>query len=216
MRDVTEQLLLAKSGDVVTDGLLVWVDGRDAPLQNYALLNRVTGTSIQAYSGNIAPWSVTQTENALYIHVFGNSSANNDFWIGQNMNLSAQTIEVVLNNGSDSSVFGLDEYRPRLKYMYTYKKLRYWYDYDNFGNINTADTALHIVGRPGVITVNGQNYTTVSGFDSVAFKSLIICRGALGDKNFCYGALRAYNRILSDAEVLQNYKYEQSIGRAAE
>ena len=192
---------------------MVWMDGRDAPLQNGALLDRVTDTQIRQ-SGQDGNWSVTQTADTLYTQILGNSSADRDFWIGQNMNIPAQTIEAVLHMGSDCSAFCLGLFRPKLQYIHSSKTVSYWYSYDNMGSLKITDNAVHLVGRPGVITINGKNYTTDSGFNSMEFNSLIICRGGFGDRNFCYGALRAYDRVLSDEEVLQNYNFEKSIGRA--
>ena len=52
MKDLTEQLLLAKSGGIVTDGLVLWVDGRDG-IYNRDGTKIPAGTTKTPYSDDV-------------------------------------------------------------------------------------------------------------------------------------------------------------------
>lgn len=211
MRNLTEQMLLAQKGGVVTDGLLLWIDGSDAP-DGFKVKNRVT----DAYS--VQPF-MTQTPNNLQmsntgnlLYVNGGAKEDYDFWWkDNNVNGSnAQTLEVSVGQVEYSVALFTqltDVYFARL-YI---DNNQVGYGYGNRDKITISHENIHhVIARPGKITINGTNYTTNVGFSDVMFDRILKYRRWRKDAmSFEIGAIRAYNRVLSDAEVLQNYQHEQ-------
>ena len=217
MRKMSEQLLLAKRASLVMDGLILWIDGRDAPLSGGSLTDRVTNTvkhRLTPYGGTV---TVAQTEDGLYTQI----QIPGDTWFGRrDSDFSAEeaagTVEIVVGgSGNGFSAFTRlnSDYRGHIGMSNDVVRY-YWGDSDNtYDTIQTDRRASHIVARSGVITIDGQNYTNLRmQFNTVSFHIPLIMRNKYG-ATATIGAIRAYNRVLSDDEILQNLAYEKSIGR---
>ena len=94
--------------------------------------------------------------------------------------------------------------------------VRYGWGNGQFATLQIPSAPLHIAARPGAVFVNGVWYETPN-LTSVSGNYLWTASKV---RNSTYraqiGAIRVYDRMLTDAEILQNYEYEKQLGRIAE
>lgn len=208
-----ELLTAKKELNPVADGLILWVDGRDAP-QNKTVFDRVSETNMNPAYQTVGNWSVNQDDSGLFILCSG--SKLNCGWKNPNRTYSdAQTVELVVSPSStsvrafmipNSDFFGrVDANASNVGVYYG----------NNAGmTIQTQVHLSHVVMQAGCVYIDGAKTTLSAQYNSVAFDDRLCMIRAYGTAiRGLIGAMRAYNRVLSEAEILQNLEYEKSIGR---
>ena len=221
MKDLSEQMLLAKQASPVTDGLFFWLDGRDSISASNTFLNRVSNVySTYLTGGNNFERIIdlTNVDGFYKIHFDFSKGSGADIWFRGESGNNAQTIELVTSTTFGAFIIpDAGGYWTRLQVIENY--VRYVWGIDRYAQIpyNSAGSIpIHIVARPNKLTINGVHYKNLSNYNSVSFSdpAIIRCWESWGSPtNHTIGTLRAYSKELSDDEVLQNYNYEQSIGR---
>ena len=210
----TELLTAKKPAEMVTDGLILWVDGRDAP-QNKTVFDRVSETNMVAsYGGMVTDWSIAQDESGLFLRCDGVKNVCG--WKSPNRTYSdAQTVELVVSPSSTSVrafMIPNSEYFGRFSIYDDHVAVYYA---NNAGtDIQTQVHPVHVVMQAGCVYIDGAKTTLSTKYNSVAFDNRLCMIRAYGKTvTGLIGAMRAYNRVLSEAEILQNLEYEKSIGR---
>lgn len=214
MRVWDAELLMAKKElNPVADGLILWVDGQDAP-QNKYVFDRVSETNMEPTYQTVVNWLVNQDDSGLFILCSG--GLQNCGWKNPTRTYSdAQTVELVVSPSSTSvRAFMIlnSEYFGRFS---TYdNRVNVYYANSAGMEIQTQTHPVHVVMQAGCVYIDGAKTTLSAQYNSVAFDDRLCMIRAYGSYvTGLIGAMRAYNRVLSEAEILQNLEYEKSIGR---
>ena len=210
MRVWDSELLAAKKPvEMVTDGLIMWIDGRDAP-SNYALHERVTNTNISPNSRT--NYTTSQTSDGLFTKFATTGSAYAAYYFNGS---AAKTVEFVVSPLT-LYAYAVDAGNSELMYVSrnysTAPFVRATYRVAGTGIYVYPDSfPQHYVIRPHSAMINGVK-TEEQGTITTAFAyAKRINSWSAHDE--VIGAIRAYNRELTDDEILQNLEYEKSIGR---
>lgn len=209
-----ELLTAKKPAEMVTDGLIMWIDGRDAPLisaDSQKIYERVTGTYLNGYTPNL---NLSQSSDGLFLEFLFSTNA---FFQYPFSATSSLTLEAVI---SPETLYGYISGTINTDIMYisrnysdppyiraTYKK------YGQTSPVYFYPSAFpqHLVYRPHSIMCNGEKETVQETIETRIETAVRNNSWSAHLKKI--GAIRAYNRELTDDEVQQNLEYEKSIGR---
>lgn len=210
----TELLTAKKPAEMVTDGLIMWIDGRDAPLisaGSQKIYERVTGTYLNGYARYL---NLSQSSDGLFLEFIFSGNAYNSYSFYATSSL---TLEAVI---SPETLYGYISGYESKDIMYvsrnysdpphirtTYKKYgdatnKYFYP---------SSFPQHLVYRPHSIMCNGEKEVVQETIETRV--SAAVWNNSWSAHLKKIGAIRAYNRELTDDEVRQNLEYEKSIGR---
>lgn len=211
----SELLIDKKPAEPVTDGLILWFDGQDEIGTNQKLFNRVTQSYVPInLTTSTSQRTITQSSDGKFIVI--HSKVN--LQTGQYWEVSAasntQTLEYVRSGDGYQYIFG--NAQTSVLYVGYYGADGYKVRYRKNGTTTLMDIVLqtapsHIVAKNGVIYVDGVKYETPN-LTTVA-STFTIFNVSWSDNTSLIGAVRAYDRELSESEILQNLEYEKSIGR---
>lgn len=235
MRPPDYCLLGRRQSGVVTDGLQLWLDARDAftvtgsskdlgGIIGYTavtFLDRVAGTEIQisAATGANGDGVFFYTEADGGFAVYSVTVYARYFVSSINSTILAKTVEGVWKSdyivtGDNSPIYGVK----------TSKGLHYCLGNSTNSGIAHAD---YCDGLPHhyVFQINAGNAeiyvdgnlikTTQTSVDNLSINGAIKGGIAQGNKGkiIDYACYRCYNRPLSESEIQKNYNYEKSLGR---
>lgn len=209
-----ELLTAKKPAEMVTDGLIMWIDGRDAPLLapgSKKIYERVTGTYLGSYAPNL---NLSQSSDGLFLEFLfsGNASAVYQFFATSSLTLEAvispETLYGYVSGYSGHDIMYISRNYSNPPYIRaTYKK------YGDTTNTYFYPSAFpqHLVYRPHSIMCNGEKEIVQETIETRIDTAVLINSWSAHLKKI--GAIRAYNRELTDDEVRQNLEYEKTIGR---
>lgn len=209
-----ELLTAKKPAEMVTDGLIMWIDGRDAPLisaDSQKIYERVTGTYLDRYVRNL---NLSQSVDGLFLEFLFSGNAYNTypFNAGSSLTLEAvispETLYGYISGFRNNDIMYISRNYSGHPYLRTtYKK------YGETANTYFYPSAFpqHLVYRPHSIMCNGEKEVVQETIETRV--SAAVWNNSWSPHLKKIGAIRAYNRELTDDEVLQNLEYEKSIGR---
>lgn len=222
-------MLGRKKSGVVTDGLVSWIDGQDeltVVSENNGICNvativdRVDGEECTAkqISGDMR-YGVFSKEGSFF-------KQEASYYHGVTITISketaktAKTIEAIIS--SENALRGFAD-RLKIGEKIVFSGLNENMSVNYFGSsfsIPYPFEPLHIVGTIengiGTIYVNGVKGTagtSASAFDVTSLFSVAYDTWYTASAVQKIGAIRLYDRELTESEILQNYNYEKSIGR---
>lgn len=210
-----ELLTAKKPAEMVTDGLIMWIDGRDAPLirpGSQKIYERVTDKYLDSYVANL---NLSQSSDGLFLEFLfssGNAYASYPFY-----DTSSLTLEAVI---SPETLYGYVSGYNGHEVMYVsrnYTDPPYIRAAHKIYGTNTSVYSYpstfpqHLVYRPHSIMCNGEKEVVQETIETRITNAVWINSWSAHLKKI--GAIRAYNRELTDDEVRQNLEYEKSIGR---
>lgn len=230
MRPLDECLLGRKKNGVVTDGLVSWIDGRDNLIVvseyngkhcNVAkIMDRVDGEECVAkhINGNMLCGIFSKEDSFITQGAYMYSGVT--IGISKENAKTAKTIEAIIS--SEKALNGLNS-ALKIGENMVFSGRNANTSVHFFGSSSSIPypfSPLHIVGTIengiGTIYVNGVKGTI--GTSASAFEVQSLFRISYDTYYLLYavqkiGAIRLYDRGLTESEILQNYAYEKSLGR---
>ena len=225
-------LLGRKKNGVVTDGLIFWLDGRDdvvvqdaSSTSGQTFLNRADNTYMSFDVSNVKNtvlsdglyYTLTQTWVSATTNISNpyGTYMSTEIVLGKIKKESA--LYVVCNDGqyTDYHVFVGNKFGVQYKYnmhnpqpaLYTLAELTYPVHlvlaFDGAGNAK-----IYLNGECVFSGNSGSEYAPTTPIENPT--KILKCTPRTGDT---IGAIRLYDRTLSDREVLQKKKKEKSLGR---
>lgn len=207
----TELLRQKKTAELVTDGLIMWIDGRDGFGSNYSIHERVTNTNLSLTinrGGGILAWGgqylIISTSNIYGGYSFNGAASKTIEFVVRAETVSAYACDYQYSGGN---VFVRNSGASTAPYAKVRKKT----DLSSMEGFYLSNPIKHIVVRENSITINGVLYASPSALCTTI--DTVLRLNSTSDNIEHIGAIRAYNRELTDAEIAQNLEYEKSIGR---
>lgn len=216
MKVLDAELLTAKKpAEMVTDGLIMWIDGRDAPLirpGSQKIYERVTGTYLNGFLPGL---NLSQSSDGLFLEFLFNSEARSTsypFYAASSLTfeavISPETLYGYTSGYANNDIMYISRNAKDPPYIRaTYKK------YGSTTNTYFYPSSFpqHLVYRPHSIVCNGEKEVVQETIETRIDSAVWIVSWSTHLTKI--GAIRAYNRELTDDEVRQNLEYEKSIGR---
>lgn len=214
-----------KSGgnNPVMDGLVLWFDAQDEPVNDRTLLDRVSNTGINA--SGVAEYRYSLVRNGVYINVMPNqaySPSSYYFQLPQQL-VGHPTVEycvsVPVTGFPREAWFGQTSIMTNQDGNLYYSHVL-WGNIDITGVVN-AGVPLHVVATfeddKYALYINGERRqvgSVVSSYTmNYVFQLPVFNQSSRPNGVIDIGSIRVYNRPLTAEEVLKNYAYEQSLGR---
>lgn len=214
MRPLDECLLKKKTGSIVTDGLVLWIDGRDEPYNNVHVVDRVSGNYCYCTKSS----STLISSDKFYKLTSNATTAFKFFTPSPSLNTQGELMSGIK---TIEFVGGVDEASGGVEILASSRSSDNGLVYRTISAFlaRSASKYAYIEGRNGhcVFTstgmfVNGQWYSCKIPIASVAW--LFNCRSfSSATRNYYIGCQRLYDRELTEEEIMQNYNYEKSLGR---
>lgn len=214
--------LIAKKKELypVTDGLVFWIDGQDELYGDHVIsgesptlydkahmFDRINNVRVN-FNGSLG--LIAETPIIKGVYKTGTSTGTSVVRSASDVS-GILTVEYVYNSPNAFWQFGFE---PNSGYI-TFPKTTAG---GSRASLVSGTPCMHLLGKKSEIT--GYPLIYVNGVDSTSYIGTASVMSALSGTVKCdfrwqgrIGCIRLYNRILSDAEILQNLEYEKSIGR---